>query len=773
MRKKILLTAFLLLIVTGFINGQRKELVKIKVEAGKSIRQISQQYLGDPNLWEDILASNGIKSVNDVKAGMELLIPVKAIKEARSEVEAALKAISEATDAGARVFAEKTINLAIDLHKQAVRKREKGDFDQCIKLASQAVKEAEKARREAGEKRNVSAEATLTSKKGTVENKPPAQSYWNSIELNSKLKEGEKVRTKSDSGAEITFQDGNRIRLNENAQALIQTMRIDLLNKKRQSNVSLEQGDAFAYLKGSRTKKNFNVDIKGLNTNVKSNNFWVKKDKNSTKIANYDGEIEVSAKGKTVVIKKNQGLKVDKGRELKEPKALLAEAELTGPENRKLFFNEDVILSWNPVNDASSYWVEISREESFEDLFIFHKGVTKTTFNFGNKGNGIYYWRIAAVDKEGLPGPKGNYRSFRVQPDKLGPYLVIFEPEEDSYTTAGEITLKGKTETESVLSINDKNVKVEPDGSFSAAVTLEEGANTIRIIAVDKAGNKSEIERKVIRDSSNRIDINFDDSINRNEAGDFLIKSNVVNLRGTTKANSKLEFTSIGQGTRYGGYSKKDGSFYIKLRTSGSEEKFILRIIAESGVVSEDTLTFRKPAGKPVIKPGALPASVNDAEININGTVENCSKLSLNGSPLKIAGNRFSGNIALNEGENILSFTGSDDFGNNVTIERRVIRDSQPPELITFNSSKGKDSEYYTFSVTAKDNSGLKKLCVASVEDENGTHSVNLLLDASGLIYTGKIVKKLSGKVEYLSITLEDYLGNKKTYSIEKNRIVN
>ena len=57
--------------------------------------------------------------------------------------------------------------------------------------------------------------------------------------------------------------------------------------------------------------------------------------------------------------------------------------------------------------------------------------------------------------------------------------------------------IKGKTEKEAVVTVNERQVIVGLEGNFEADYFLTEGDNEIIVVAKDKAGNKTEKTIKV------------------------------------------------------------------------------------------------------------------------------------------------------------------------------------------------------------------------------------------------------------------------------------
>ncbi len=87
--------------------------------------------------------------------------------------------------------------------------------------------------------------------------------------------------------------------------------------------------------------------------------------------------------------------------------------------------------------------------------------------------------------------------------DTQPPDLTVLEPADGIQTTEAIIVVSGTVfdSTEITLGVNWILVDVEPDGSFSYSLSLDEGPNTIDVVAVDAAGNSSTITRNVTYES--------------------------------------------------------------------------------------------------------------------------------------------------------------------------------------------------------------------------------------------------------------------------------
>ena len=69
--------------------------------------------------------------------------------------------------------------------------------------------------------------------------------------------------------------------------------------------------------------------------------------------------------------------------------------------------------------------------------------------------------------------------------------LEVTEPQDESVVSTSEVTVKGVTTADAVVSVNGTLVDVNEDGKFSTVVSLEEGPNTIQVTASDFEDNEA------------------------------------------------------------------------------------------------------------------------------------------------------------------------------------------------------------------------------------------------------------------------------------------
>ena len=122
-------------VLVPVLSAQEEGIKTVIVKEGQGAREIAQEVLGEPDLWNEILKVNQLNSPSDLRPGMKLVIPVGAIKRSALEVENARQAIQRATDVGARVFAAEIIAGSIALYDEAVKERKTGNWENSSRLA--------------------------------------------------------------------------------------------------------------------------------------------------------------------------------------------------------------------------------------------------------------------------------------------------------------------------------------------------------------------------------------------------------------------------------------------------------------------------------------------------------------------------------------------------------------------------------------------------------------------------------------------------------------
>jgi hypothetical protein len=69
--------------------------------------------------------------------------------------------------------------------------------------------------------------------------------------------------------------------------------------------------------------------------------------------------------------------------------------------------------------------------------------------------------------------------------------LEVTQPQDESVVNTSEIVVKGETNPDAVVTVNEAVADVDADGRFSVTVALEEGPNLIEVFASDFEYNEA------------------------------------------------------------------------------------------------------------------------------------------------------------------------------------------------------------------------------------------------------------------------------------------
>lgn len=108
---------------------------------------------------------------------------------------------------------------------------------------------------------------------------------------------------------------------------------------------------------------------------------------------------------------------------------------------------------------------------------------------------GVNKFEAIAVDTAGNESQKT--KEYKITFDDESPELTIDSPD-DGHQFYGsherQVQINGKTEEGVNVTVNDKYVSVESDGTFQFTTTLNEGENKFNVKATDQSGNVTEKE---------------------------------------------------------------------------------------------------------------------------------------------------------------------------------------------------------------------------------------------------------------------------------------
>ncbi|MFA6081685.1 MAG: Ig-like domain-containing protein [Patescibacteria group bacterium] len=148
-----------------------------------------------------------------------------------------------------------------------------------------------------------------------------------------------------------------------------------------------------------------------------------------------------------------------------------------------------IIVSGSILNfDTLDFYLngrKVKEIESTEDTFNEEIGDLE-------KGENDVYIKAKSKDSK----TEKNTITYKVYYKSEKPRLEIIEPSDNFTTNNQEIKIKGSTDKETYIHVNDLPVVVDANGNFETAIRLKDGDNQIVATAQDVAGN---IETKTLK----------------------------------------------------------------------------------------------------------------------------------------------------------------------------------------------------------------------------------------------------------------------------------
>jgi hypothetical protein len=768
MIKKNNAAALLILLLSNFTYSQRMDDIKLQVDSNLDIRKTAAEYFGNPDLWPYILKYNNIKNLGDVKIGTNLLIPQAKVRRTLSRLDEANKSFQNAVQIGAKILAEDLLNKASSSFQQATKQKDSFEYDSVEKYADESIANSKAAYKQAKEIREKTIDAIISFKRGIVQKMFPSILKWEEAELYDNLKENDWARTLTLSNANITFYDLSQIKLNENSQAIIQSSKFDVIDNKTTTKVKLEKGDAYAMLLNS-PKKRFDLDIKGVKTKINSKYFWVEKGNKNTKLSNYNGEIALEVKDSSVVVKKNQGSVIPDGGFPAAPKNLLAAPNLLLPADQSKIYEVNPMFNWTKNDKAESYWLEFSTDASFKKVYSSFKNIHSETMKLTSIDAGVYYWHVCSVDSTGLPGPYSESRIIIAKLDANNPFLFIEYPPNNLVTRQSKIVVKGKTDTECIVKVNETKIETDSVGNFRHESILADGKNILELEVTNKSGGKTKIYRNIFCELSSNIKVLEKTLGELVDQLKIATSKNVFRLILSTRPLSRIVIISKQRNWSTVNYSDTLGSCFLDLPIEKDGEDFLLSILTPASFEKSINFSLQKNNVFPRIIFELEPENETNRNVFVmKGKAENTNELQINNQKIALDANGyFSFNQLLRKSVNdfVIKAVGLD--GRIATLEKRVVLDNQPPRLISCEIRiADKDESLYLISVKAHDETTLKNFIKIKFNDGGTIRKELINYSKEKNIYEG--VFNCKAKPLIKSIVLEDYLGNVKNYEVDK-----
>jgi len=342
--------------------------------------------------------------------------------------------------------------------------------------------------------------ATLTAVNRSVKDRPADGIAWHDSAPGMELQDHHAIQTMARSGATITFQDDNRLWLDENSLVVIQRPTKGPARSRRAS-LTVLGGRVRGSVRPAGGKdggkaRALDVELVGGPAQIRSSatgeatefSVQVNADQSST-LAVLSGLAEIERAGRTVRLGPQEALTIDPAGVAGEPVRIPDPPSLRFPDDGLVHTEgpstPSLEFRWDALPGADAYRLVIARDAEFTDV-AFDSRSAATVTRPANLGPGRYFWRVSALagESEGAPGET---RTFEIVGDTTAPALTVDLPA--GPVSGDRLVVHGTAEPGSRVLIGSRAVTLAPDGSFEHELELAPGPNLIVIEAVDPAGN--------------------------------------------------------------------------------------------------------------------------------------------------------------------------------------------------------------------------------------------------------------------------------------------
>jgi hypothetical protein len=328
--------------------------------------------------------------------------------------------------------------------------------------------------------------ARFVSVEGKVKVKPNTKEAWGDARLADRLHVGDVVQTETRAGAQIQFNAGSLVTVRPDSVVYIggsaeastaawrvQTGRVNFSVGEQSEDIVTPTSRTTALRNAAG-----NIDVgAGGETGVKI----------------YRGQAEVeTTQGQRITLGENQAVQVDAAGKAGGRLDLPPAPTLVAPAPRSTLPRvappaATAKLSWNAVKNGVTYRVAMDYNVTQANLLLSaaldHPGITTTTHDLTGLDVGRYFWRVAAITKDGLEGAFSRTSFFSVvqpetpppAPESKVPTLVVTLDE----VAPGIVHVGGRTDPGAVVTVDGTAVKVLADGSFGEYVRRNEAAGLV------------------------------------------------------------------------------------------------------------------------------------------------------------------------------------------------------------------------------------------------------------------------------------------------------
>lgn len=381
----------------------------------------------------------------------------------------------------------------------ARRDLESSDFGRAIDEAHEAEKIAGEIVGASGEDNDPSVRVARAA--GEVRIKRAGQFNWEPAGDKTVMRPGDQIRTAGDGTAELVYFDGTRVTVSSGSLLEIRELYRDAVRREQRVSERLEFGTlnaATGQKEGITTLHEVSTEEASVRTK-RAAQFQIHRPQGvpRSEVVTYQGQVSLETGGRIVEVPESTQIAVSDGK-IVDKATILDAPKLLLPPDEKAFLaprETSVELAWATLERAAFYHLQVALHPGFSQPLHDLAELTSPHAELPALTPQTYYWRVAAIDREGRVGRWSDARKFRILgadfkdlDDTTPPRLRLTEV----LVVGTNAIITGFTEPGTLVWIEGERAEVDDQGKFTWVVKLrEDGENKLQILAQDAAGNEA------------------------------------------------------------------------------------------------------------------------------------------------------------------------------------------------------------------------------------------------------------------------------------------
>jgi hypothetical protein len=256
-----------------------------------------------------------------------------------------------------------------------------------------------------------------------VEEKPHPDP-WVPAKVGNRLRARDGIRTYRQSSAEIGFEDGAHLRINEESLVFLREVAGASAGASSRQTLEVVEGQADVESHApadAALPPDIEVVIGDARTRARTAAGEPAKartrrtGRGGAQLMVFGGEAEIEAAGRSVRVATGMGTAADAGKPPKAPEKLLPPPAPLHPASGASYEHSNPLFTWEPVGGAAGYVVEVCRDVQCGQIVARATGVAETSWTPRGLPLGALHWRVTAQGASGLDGFPSTPVSFSVR----------------------------------------------------------------------------------------------------------------------------------------------------------------------------------------------------------------------------------------------------------------------------------------------------------------------------------------------------------------------